>query len=153
MSLGEGDAQGPCWPSTDKGVMAANLNDEIVRLYVEEQMSVREIAMRFRTSYGKIYYVLRKREVMERDRSHPTKSYLKVAEAIRDRITAGEWKPGEKIPSQVELAETFGVSTQTVSAAVSHLREHGYLRVLPGRGTYVRLERYWGQQEEALEMN
>ena len=40
--------------------------------------------------------------------------YQQVARAIENAIAAGEWKLDEAIPSEIELAEEFGVSRQAV---------------------------------------
>ena len=60
---------------------------------------------------------------------------------IRDRIVgalqAGEWRPGDPIPSEVELAARFGVSQGTVRKAVDALAAEHLLVRRQGRGTYV----------------
>src|SRR5256885_16028456 len=79
---------------------------EIVRLYVEEELSVREIATRYGRSYGKIYGLLRKRVIMRPSNGRgPRRSteYLKVAEVMRERIVTGDWPPNRKILSQHDL--------------------------------------------------
>src|ERR1044072_5452905 len=114
--------------------------DEIVRLYVDEEWSVRDIATRFGYSYGRTYNLLRARVVMRRSGgSGPrrTDEYLTVAEVMRERITTGDWKPGRKIIAQHELAKIFNVRHQTIREATAHLRQHGYLRSVPNKGTYV----------------
>src|SRR5256885_14462333 len=96
---------------------------EIVRLYVEEELSVREIATRYGRSYGKIYGILRKRVLMRPNGRGPARSteYLKVAEVMRERIGMGDWPPNRKILSQQDLALIFGVGVQTVRDATTHL--------------------------------
>jgi Bacterial regulatory proteins, gntR family len=119
---------------------------EMVRLYVEEQWSVRDIATRFGYSYGRTYGVLRSRVVMRPSGgTGPRRSleYLKVAEIMRERIIAGDWKAGRKILAQQELARIFDVRHQTIREAVAHLRQRGYLLTLQHKGTYVRPERHW----------
>lgn len=108
-------------------------------------MSVREIAIRFNTSYGKIYNRLCRRVVMRpsgdrRRRKDP----VKTAVAIRERIIDGEWKPGRRIPSQVELAATFQVSHREIAQAVVHLRQQGYVNPVRHEGTFVLPEQCWG---------
>jgi GntR family transcriptional regulator len=60
---------------------------------------------------------------------------------IRDRLVSGlqtgEWKPGEAIPSEVELAGRFGVSQGTVRKAIDALAAEHLLVRRQGRGTFV----------------
>jgi GntR family transcriptional repressor for pyruvate dehydrogenase complex len=49
----------------------------------------------------------------------------------------GKVRPGDKLPSERELAEQFGVSRTAVREAVKAMREKGLLEVQPGRGTFV----------------
>lgn len=60
---------------------------------------------------------------------------------IKRRITAGlesgEWRPGEPIPSEIDLAGRFGVSQGTVRKAVSELASENVLVRRQGRGTFV----------------
>jgi GntR family transcriptional regulator len=64
--------------------------------------------------------------------------HRQIAEAIRSRIRAGHWAPGERLPSIPTLAEMFGVAKQTVQRTVDQLRIEGVLITKPGSGTYVR---------------
>jgi DNA-binding transcriptional regulator YhcF (GntR family) len=124
---------------------------EVVRLYVEEEWSVREIAQYFGSSYGRIYNRLRNRVVMRRsgDRGpRGTSDHVEIPEAMRQCIINGDWPPKRKILSQPELARIFRVRHAVIREAVSHLEQQGYLKVLPSKGTYVRPEQYWNEQEE-----
>lgn len=60
-----------------------------------------------------------------------------VASALRSRIIAGQWEPGDQIPSEEELAKEFGVSRATIREAVSLLTVQGYLVKRRGVGTFV----------------
>lgn len=120
---------------------------EIVRLYVEEEWSVREIASRHGRSYGKIYGILRSRVVMRSSngagRRRDDMRHVKVAETMRERIVSGDWPPGRKILAQEDLAKIFDVRIQTIREAVAHLRERGYLTTVRNKGTYVRPRQDW----------
>lgn len=61
-----------------------------------------------------------------------------MAEHIKARIEAGELQPGARLPNERELAAQYGVAVGTSRRAVRELAEVGLLRVLPGRGTYVK---------------
>lgn len=63
--------------------------------------------------------------------------YLQVASVLRERIYAGQWKPGDKIATLDELEGEFHVARVTVRQAVEVLREEGLLQTQQGRGTYV----------------
>lgn len=68
-------------------------------------------------------------------RSQP--KYHHISEHLLARIVKGEWEPGERLPSEQQIAEEYGVSYMTVRNAVSSLVESAKLRRIRGRGTYV----------------
>lgn len=119
---------------------------EIVRLYIDEELSVREIATRYGRSYGKIYGILSKRVIMRRSNRgpRPNTEYLMIAGVMRERIVTGDWPPNRKILSQRDLALIFGVGIQTIRDAITHLRQRGYVEIRSNRrGTYVRPPQDW----------
>jgi GntR family transcriptional regulator len=71
----------------------------------------------------------------------PTPSFRPLYEQIKILLTqslvAGEWKPGEAIPSEFELASRFRVSQGTVRKAVDELASENILVRRQGKGTYV----------------
>ncbi len=60
-----------------------------------------------------------------------------VRESMESLIREGEWKVGERIPSEPELTEIFQVSHNTLREAVQGLIHAGMLAARPGDGTYV----------------
>lgn len=60
-----------------------------------------------------------------------------VLEQIKNNIVSGEWKPGEKIPSENELKDTFGISRNSVRAALQKLIALGILTSKHGEGTFI----------------
>ena len=62
---------------------------------------------------------------------------MRVREAIRDRIAAGEWKPGDLIPAESKLLDVFAVSRATIRQALLELVREGLLVRKQGRGTFV----------------
>ena len=56
-----------------------------------------------------------------------------IAREIRDRIFA----PGDRLPTELELAQRFGVNRHTVRRAVACLQDFGMVRIEQGRGTFV----------------
>jgi GntR family transcriptional regulator len=63
--------------------------------------------------------------------------YYQIKEDILQRIQRGTWPPGSKLPSEMELAEQYGVSRPTVRQALAELTQEGYLIREKGRGTFV----------------
>lgn len=63
--------------------------------------------------------------------------YRRIAADIQRRIAAGEWRPGQDLPSRAELAAELGVNPQTVRLAYVHLRRQGVLAGEERRAVYV----------------
>lgn len=63
--------------------------------------------------------------------------YQQLKELIVSEIKNGNWKPNEKIMTEVEMAETFNISRITIRNAISELVEEGYLIKKQGKGTFV----------------
>lgn len=57
--------------------------------------------------------------------------------AIVEQIIDGEFKPGERLPSETTLAKLFNVSRPIVREALARLRDHGLVHSKRGSGTYV----------------
>ena len=74
---------------------------------------------------------------VEIDRTSATPTYQQVAAILRDRITAGEYKPGDQLPSVHSLVMETGLADATVRAAIRVLRDEGLVRTAPGRGVFV----------------
>ncbi|MDR4534353.1 GntR family transcriptional regulator [Glutamicibacter sp. PS] len=60
-----------------------------------------------------------------------------VLHELRQRIIGGDWKVGEKIPTEPQLVEQLGVARNTVREAVRSLATNGLLDIRQGSGTYV----------------
>jgi GntR family transcriptional regulator len=60
-----------------------------------------------------------------------------VAQALCEAITDGRLKSGQRLPSEPQLAEQFGVSRATLRQALSQLTQKGLLIRQHGRGTFV----------------
>ena len=71
----------------------------------------------------------------------PTPSFSPLYQQIKGLIVrgleAGEWKPGDAIPSEVELAARFKVSQGTVRKAIDELATENLLVRRQGKGTFV----------------
>lgn len=64
--------------------------------------------------------------------------YQRLRDEILAKISSGEWRPGEPIPTEAELTKTYSVAIGTVRKAVDTLVADGLLQRSQGRGTYVR---------------
>jgi GntR family transcriptional repressor for pyruvate dehydrogenase complex len=65
------------------------------------------------------------------------KLYQTVANGIADAITAGRYKPGQKLPSERELTETYNVSRPTVREAMIALEIRGIVEARHNAGVFV----------------
>lgn len=63
--------------------------------------------------------------------------YKQIKGLITDSLIAGEWHPGDMIPSEMELASKFNVSQGTVRKAVDELAAQSILTRRQGKGTFV----------------
>jgi GntR family transcriptional regulator len=63
--------------------------------------------------------------------------YIQIRETLREQIRQGELKPGQKLPSEDELAAQFGVSRMTARQGISDLIDEGLLYRRRGIGTFV----------------
>lgn len=73
------------------------------------------------------------------DRSSPIPAYYQIAVDIHQRITNGEWRAGDKIPPEIELAEEYQVSRMTMRKSLGQLANEGILERRQGDGTFVNL--------------
>lgn len=64
--------------------------------------------------------------------------YQDVLEKIEQMISTGVYKPGDRLPSERDLAETFGVSRVPVREAIKILEYAEVLKIVPGDGVYLR---------------
>ena len=63
--------------------------------------------------------------------------YEEVKKKITQSLIEGVWSPGEVIPSEIELANTYDVSQGTVRKAIDYLSAESILVRRQGKGTYV----------------
>ncbi len=72
---------------------------------------------------------------MEKKKTEP--KYLRIVSWIKKQITDGELAVGNRLQSENELSQQFGLSRQTVRQATSILENSGILERRRGSGTYV----------------
>ena len=60
-----------------------------------------------------------------------------VRDHVRIRILGHEWKAGEKIPGEFELADQYGVARVTIRSALRSLETQGLIDIRHGSGAYI----------------
>ncbi len=81
------------------------------------------------------------------DRKSHVPVYWQIKEDILNEIINGKIKPGEKILSEPQLKDKYGVSRLTARSAVTELVNEGYLVRKQGYGTFVQKPRIENSQE------
>ncbi len=71
------------------------------------------------------------------DRSSSQPLYIQLAGWLEARIISGEIRPDEKLPGEVELAESLGVSRGSLRKAMAQLIDRGLVVQIHGKGTFV----------------
>lgn len=64
-------------------------------------------------------------------------AHISIRDDLRARIDAGEWGPGERLPSETELAARYGVARMTIRQAVGALATEGNVVRRQGLGTFA----------------
>jgi DNA-binding FadR family transcriptional regulator len=71
---------------------------------------------------------------------HPVSAvqlYQQITDRIEEQIRAGVWKPGDRLPSERELAKLLRVSRPSLREALGALQVSGVVQTRPGSGSYV----------------
>lgn len=75
---------------------------------------------------------------MSLDPNDPRPPYQQVANAVRAAILTRKFQPGDRLPSQAELAARYGVARMTVQQSLRILRDEGLIVSRQGSGVFVR---------------
>jgi DNA-binding transcriptional MocR family regulator len=70
--------------------------------------------------------------------ARPGPRYLAIADALADDVGAGRLRPGTRLPTHRDLADTLGVTIGTVSRGYAEAAHRGLVSGEVGRGTFVR---------------
>jgi GntR family transcriptional regulator, arabinose operon transcriptional repressor len=71
------------------------------------------------------------------DQNSPISIYMQLLKQLRIKIQTGEWLPGTRLPSELELAKEHNISRGTVRQAMMLLVSEGLVERSPGKGTFV----------------
>jgi len=66
-----------------------------------------------------------------------TTAPVQIAESIREALLKGEWRPGDSLPSERDLARTMGVNRSTIREALHRLAASGLVEIKQGGATRV----------------
>jgi DNA-binding GntR family transcriptional regulator len=64
--------------------------------------------------------------------------YVQLANLLRQQISAGVYRPGQKLPSESQLVEAYKVSPMTVRRAINLLAAQDVISTAQGKGTFVK---------------
>lgn len=71
------------------------------------------------------------------DRSSSIPFHLQLRKLLEHQIETGQWRQGDRLPSEPFLSEHYGVSRATVRQALHALEQQGLIRKEKGRGAFV----------------
>lgn len=88
-------------------------------------------------------------------RKDPLPLYHQVYQALLLQISSGHYSVGSQLPTEDELARSFGVSKITIRNALKLLEDEGIVQRIPGKGTFVSRDdvRYTRQVSSLLGFN
>ncbi|TET49203.1 MAG: GntR family transcriptional regulator [Anaerolineales bacterium] len=72
------------------------------------------------------------------DRSSYEPAYAQLAGILRRQVAAGRFRPGDQLPSEAMLCQSYHVSPMTVRRTINLLAEEGVVSAVQGRGTFVK---------------
>jgi len=75
--------------------------------------------------------------IIELERESRVPLYMQIASQVRDLISRGTLKPGDRLPAYRELAKQLDVNRTTVSTAYADLEADGLITSQVGRGTFI----------------
>lgn len=73
-----------------------------------------------------------------------TPAYFQLARILHGEIMSGELRAGDRVPSENELSDRYGLSRMTARKAIGVLTDEGFVRPEKGKGTFVSTPRVDG---------
>lgn len=74
--------------------------------------------------------------------------YTQIIDGIREQITAGILRSGDKLPSVRELASALAINPNTIQRAYRALEMEGWIVTVPGKGCFVCSNEKYQEQEK-----
>ena len=68
---------------------------------------------------------------------HKQPLHISISEQLKNQIETGQYEPGERLPSEFDLGELFGVSRTTIRRAIANLIQQGLVTTQQGKGIFV----------------
>ncbi len=65
-------------------------------------------------------------------------AYVQLVNILREQIGSGQFRPGQRLPSESQLCQRYKVSPMTVRRAINILLDQGLVSTTQGRGTFVK---------------
>ena len=76
----------------------------------------------------------------------PVPLYYQIANMIRNNIVEGDFPPGSQLPTEIKLAQKYGVSRPTIRNAKDLLTKEGLVNSIKGSGCFVNDQTVWKKQ-------
>ena len=90
---------------------------------------------------------------MELDKNSQLPLYSQLMKELKEQIQNGKYKPGDQIPTEIQLSETYQVSRITVRRTIEELCAQGVLVKRQGKGTFVEAPRIYRKIENDNNMS
>ena len=90
---------------------------------------------------------------MELDKNSKQPLYMQLMKEIKEQIQSGNYKPGDQIPTEIQLSELYQVSRITVRRTIEELCAQGVLVKRQGKGTFVEAPRIYRKIENDNNMS
>jgi DNA-binding GntR family transcriptional regulator len=74
---------------------------------------------------------------MEVSRLDPRPFYVQAADDLASKIESGQYGPEDKLPSELQVMQTYGISRLTARAVFAELRRRRLIVTIKARGSYV----------------
>jgi GntR family transcriptional regulator, transcriptional repressor for pyruvate dehydrogenase complex len=91
------------------------------------RIAVRERAMAAPSRSAPVFALLARRELLPDE----------IARSLSEKIASGALAPGDRLPTEAALAESFGVSRNVVREAIARLKYDGVIETRQGLGAFV----------------
>lgn len=90
---------------------------------------------------------------MSLDKNSQQPLYAQLMNKIKEMIQNGQYKAGDQIPTETELAQMYGVSRITVRRTIEELCAQGFLVKRQGKGTFVEAPKIYRKVEQENNMS